>query len=81
MIFKISTTPKLKPVTIGYWKFIRVYFEPAKWIARLRDRRTNNEPLLMYCNMDAGHGGASGRFEAYKETAMEYAFFISLLEN
>ena len=57
------------------------YFEPAKWIARLRDRRTNNEPLLMYCNMDAGHGGASGRFEAYKETAMEYAFFISLLEN
>ena len=57
------------------------YFEPAKWIARLRDRRTNKEPLLMYCNMDAGHGGASGRFEAYKETAMEYAFLISLTEN
>ena len=35
----------------------------------------------MYCNMDAGHGGASGRFESYKETAMEYAFFISLLNN
>ena len=57
------------------------YFEPAKWIARLRDRRTNKEPLLMYCNMDAGHGGASGRFEAYKETAMEYAFFISLIDK
>ena len=56
------------------------YFEPAKWIARLRDRRTNKEPLLMYCNMDAGHGGASGRFEAFKETAMEYAFLISLTE-
>ena len=60
---------------------LRADREPAKWIAKLRDRRTNNEPLLMYCNMDAGHGGASGRFEAYKETAMEYAFFLSLLEN
>ena len=68
-------------ITTGYHDSQVQYFEPAKWIARLRDRRTNNEPLLMYCNMDAGHGGASGRFEAYKETAMEYAFFISLLEN
>lgn len=55
------------------------YWEPAKWIAKLRDMRTNPErPLLMYCNMDTGHGGASGRFEAYKETAMEYAFFLDL---
>ena len=68
-------------ITTGYHDSQVQYFEPAKWIARLRDRRTNNAPLLMYCNMDAGHGGASGRFEAYKETAMEYAFFISLLEN
>ena len=68
-------------ITTGYHDSQVQYFEPAKWIARLRDRRTNNEPLLMYCNMDAGHGGASGRFEAYKETAMEYAFFISLLDN
>ena len=68
-------------ITTGYHDSQVQYFEPAKWIARLRNRRTNNEPLLMYCNMDAGHGGASGRFEAYKETAMEYAFFISLLEN
>ena len=68
-------------ITTGYHDSQVQYFEPAKWIARLRDRRTNNEPLLMYCNMDAGHGGASGRFEAYKETAMEYAFFISLLEK
>jgi oligopeptidase B len=41
--------------------------------------RTNkDQPLLMYCNMDTGHGGASGRFEAYKETAMEYAFLLDL---
>ena len=68
-------------ITTGYHDSQVQYFEAAKWIARLRDRRTNNEPLLLYCNMDAGHGGASGRFEAYKETAMEYAFFISLLKN
>ena len=67
-------------ITTGYHDSQVQYFEPAKWIARLRDRRTNKEPLLMYCNMDAGHGGASGRFEAYKETAMEYAFLISLTE-
>ena len=68
-------------ITTGYHDSQVQYFEAAKWIARLRDRRTNDEPLLMYCNMDAGHGGASGRFEAYRETAMEYAFFISLLNN
>ncbi len=55
------------------------YWEPAKWIARLRDKRTNPErPLLMHCNMETGHSGASGRFESLKETAMEYAFFMDL---
>lgn len=55
------------------------YWEPAKWIAKLRELRTNkDQPLLMYCNMDTGHGGASGRFESYKETAMEYAFLLDL---
>jgi oligopeptidase B len=55
------------------------YWEPAKWIAKLREMRINkDEPLLMYCNMDTGHGGASGRFESYKETAMEYAFLLDL---
>ena len=68
-------------ITTGYHDSQVQYFEPAKWIARLRNKRTNKEPLLMYCNMDAGHGGASGRFEAYKETAMEYAFLISLTEK
>ena len=56
------------------------YWEPAKWVARLRKLRTNKkEPLLMYCNMETGHGGASGRFESLKETAMEYAFFLDLM--
>ena len=56
------------------------YWEPAKWIARIRKMRTNkDEVLLMYCNMETGHGGASGRFEALKETAMEYAFFLDLM--
>lgn len=52
------------------------YWEPAKWIAKLREMRTNDEPLMMFTNMDTGHGGASGRFEAYKEAAMEYAFLL-----
>jgi len=54
------------------------YFEPAKWIAKLREHKTDNNPLMMYCNMETGHGGASGRFERFKETAMEWAFFIDL---
>ena len=68
-------------ITAGYHDSQVQYFEPAKWIARLRDRRTNKEPLLMHCNMEAGHGGASGRFEAYKETAMEYSFLLALLDD
>jgi oligopeptidase B len=54
------------------------YFEPAKWVARLRDRRTDDNRLIMYTNMEAGHGGASGRYEAYRETAQEYAFLVDL---
>jgi oligopeptidase B len=66
-------------VTTGLHDSQVQYWEPAKWVAKLRDMRTNkDQPLLMYCNMDTGHGGASGRFEAYKETAMEYAFLLDL---
>ncbi len=54
------------------------YWEPAKWCARLRELKTNDQPLYLYVNMDSGHGGASGRFEAFKETAMEYAFLLDL---
>ncbi|XOV65857.1 MAG: S9 family peptidase [Fluviicola sp.] len=65
-------------ITTGYWDSQVQYWEPAKWIAKLREMRTNNNKLFMYCNMDVGHGGASGRFERYKETAMEYAFLLDL---
>lgn len=54
------------------------YWEPAKWCAKLRELKTDQNPLYMYINMETGHGGASGRFEAYRETAMEYAFLLDL---
>ncbi len=65
-------------VTTGYWDSQVQYWEPAKWVAKLREYKTDNNMLVMYCNMDTGHGGASGRFERYKETAMEYAFLLNL---
>ncbi|TQI70662.1 oligopeptidase B [Gramella sp. Hel_I_59] len=54
------------------------YWEPAKWIAKLREYKTDQNVLLLHTNMDAGHGGASGRFEALKEVAEEYAFLLDL---
>ena len=54
------------------------YWEPAKWVAKLRVMKTNNNQLYLDTNMDAGHGGASGRFEAIKEIAKEYSFLLDL---
>jgi oligopeptidase B len=54
------------------------YWEPAKWIAKLRENNTSNNQIIFQCNMDAGHGGASGRFEALKEVAQDYAFLLDL---
>jgi oligopeptidase B len=70
-------------VTTGLHDSQVQYFEPAKWVARLRDRRTDDNRLLMRVNMDAGHGGASGRYARYEETAEEYAFLVDLagIEN
>lgn len=65
-------------ITTGYWDSQVQYWEPAKWIAKLRAHRTNKNLLLMYCNMDVGHGGASGRFESLKEVALEHAFLCKL---
>ncbi|OOG66957.1 S9 family peptidase [Sinorhizobium sp. A49] len=54
------------------------YWEPAKWVARLREKTTGTAPILMKTNMDAGHGGASGRFQRLEEIAFEYAFAIKV---
>ncbi|MFP6879349.1 MAG: prolyl oligopeptidase family serine peptidase, partial [Roseibacillus sp.] len=54
------------------------YWEPAKWVARLRHEKTGNNPVLLKTDMTAGHGGASGRFDRYKESALNYAFFLDL---
>jgi oligopeptidase B len=52
------------------------YFEPAKWVAKLRATKTGDDPLLLQCDMQAGHGGASARTKQYEETAFEYAFLL-----
>ena len=65
-------------ITTGYWDSQVQYWEPAKWIAKLRDYNRSKNHLLLHTNMDTGHGGASGRFNALKEIAMEYAFLIGL---
>jgi oligopeptidase B len=66
-------------VTTGYWDSQVQYWEPAKYIAKLRAVKSDNNRLLFWCNMDAGHGGKSGRFEALKEVALEYAFMMDLV--
>ncbi|CAL2107525.1 S9 family peptidase [Tenacibaculum vairaonense] len=65
-------------VTTGLHDSQVQYWEPAKWVAKLRELKTDNNLLFLHTNMDAGHGGASGRFEALKETAEEYTFFLML---
>ncbi|MFD1293426.1 S9 family peptidase [Lutibacter holmesii] len=65
-------------ITTGYWDSQVQYWEPAKWIAKLRAHKTDDHLLIMDCNMDTGHGGASGRFERYKRTALSYAFLLDL---
>ena len=54
------------------------YFEPAKWVAKIREYKKDTNLLLFNINMDAGHGGASGRFESLREVAVEYAFLLDL---
>ena len=65
-------------VTTGLWDSQVQYFEPAKFVARLRARKTDHNPLLLAVNMTAGHGGASGRFAELAEVAREYAFLLDL---
>ncbi|MEG1223665.1 MAG: S9 family peptidase [Hafnia sp.] len=65
-------------VTTGLHDSQVQYWEPAKWVAKLRDMKTDNNQLLLYTDMDAGHGGKSGRFKAYEDIALEYAFMLAL---
>ncbi len=65
-------------VTTGLHDSQVQYWEPAKWVAKLREMKTDDTILLLQTNMDAGHGGASGRFESLKEVAMDYAFLLDL---
>lgn len=65
-------------VTTGLHDSQVQYFEPAKWVAKLRAFKTDDNRLLLKTNMDAGHGGASGRFKRYRETAFQYAFLLDL---
>jgi len=68
-------------VTTGFADSQVQYWEPAKWVARLRERKTDDNRLLLYTNMGAGHSGASGRFKQHRDTAREYAFLLDLLER
>ena len=66
-------------VTTGLWDSQVQYFEPAKWVAKLRAHKTDESPLLFHIEMEAGHAGLSGRFRGYLDYAREYAFLLSVL--
>ncbi len=65
-------------ITTGLWDSQVQYFEPAKWVAKLRAHKTDAHPLLFRTYMEAGHGGKSGRFQSYQDTAMRYAFMLDM---
>jgi oligopeptidase B len=68
-------------VTSGLWDSQVPYWEAAKWVAKLRAVKTDSHPLLFKINMQAGHGGKSGRFERLRETAIEYQFILNSLRS
>jgi oligopeptidase B len=79
-----NVEPKSYPamlVTSGLSDSQVPYWEAAKWVAKLRATRTDNHPLLFRVNMQAGHGGKSGRFERLRETALEYQFILDILRG
>jgi len=67
-------------ITTGYHDSQVQYFEPAKWVAKLRENNTGSSKILFFCEMEAGHGGKSGRFQRLREIALEYAFLLDLEE-
>ena len=68
-------------ITTGLWDSQVQYYEPAKWVAKLRALKCDRNRLLLHVEMDAGHGGKSGRFQRYREIAMEYAFLLDELSE
>ena len=66
-------------VTTGLWDSQVQYYEPAKWVAKLRAMKTDDHALYLHTEMEAGHGGKAGRFQRYREIAMEYAFLLGEL--
>jgi oligopeptidase B len=68
-------------VTAGLHDSQVPYWEAAKWVAKLRATKTDDRLLLLKTNLDAGHHGASGRFRRHRETALEYAFLLEVLEQ
>jgi oligopeptidase B len=68
-------------VTSGLWDSQVPYWEAAKWVAKLRATKTDSNPLLFKVNMEAGHGGKSGRFQRLRETAIEYQFILNSLRQ
>ena len=68
-------------VTAGLHDSQVQYWEPAKWVAKLRALKTDDNLLVLRTNMDAGHGGATGRYEVYKEQAEEYAFILNAVSS
>jgi oligopeptidase B len=63
-------------VITSLWDSQVQYYEPAKWVAKLRATKTDHRPLIFSVNMAGGHAGKSGRFQRYHETAREYAFIL-----
>jgi len=66
-------------VTSGFFDSQVQYWEPLKYVAKLRDHWQGENKLYLHMNMDAGHGGKSGRFRRYREVALEYAFILDLV--
>jgi oligopeptidase B len=66
-------------VGTGLWDSQVQYYEPAKWVAKLRANKTDSNPLVFRVNMEAGHGGKSGRFERFKSISEYYAFMLDQL--
>ena len=66
-------------VGTGLWDSQVQYFEPAKYVAQLRDVKTDANPVVFRINMEAGHGGKSGRFQRYKESAEQFAYMLEVL--